>query len=71
MKDVAKKYKRSDESEIKAEMFKIYKQLKDIYRDQAGCNSNGNCPVVTPNQLDMCMNNIMCMFDPLDSDHLH
>jgi len=33
MKDVAKKYKKSEESEIKAEMWKIYKKIKLLYRD--------------------------------------
>ena len=32
MKDIAKKYKKSNEEEIKDETFKIYKQLKDLYR---------------------------------------
>ena len=33
MKDVAKKYKKSEEAEVKAEMFKVYKQIKELYRD--------------------------------------
>jgi len=59
MKEVAKKYKKSKEEDIKIEMFKIYKQLKDLYRDQAGFNTNGNTFCISPNQLDLCMNGIL------------
>ena len=31
MKDVAKKYKMSEEHEIKAEMWKVYKKIKMFY----------------------------------------
>jgi len=33
MKDVAKKYKKSEEAEVKAEIKKVYKQIKELYRD--------------------------------------
>ena len=33
MKDVAKKYKKSTEADVKAEMYSVYKQIKEFYRD--------------------------------------
>jgi uncharacterized pyridoxamine 5'-phosphate oxidase family protein len=56
MKEVAKKYKKSEEADVQAEMFKIYKQLKELYRTQSGYNSNGNVFCINSNQLDLCMN---------------
>ena len=71
MKDVAKKYKNSEEWEIKEEMFKIYKQLKEVYRDQAGFNTNGNTFCISTNQLETCMNSILCLYDADENDFLH
>ena len=42
MKDVAKKYKASEESDIKNEMWKGYKKIKQLYRDQSGFTPNKN-----------------------------
>ena len=56
MKDIAKKYKISEEADVKAEMFTIYKYIKEIYKDQAGYNPSGHVFCIGQNQLEILMN---------------
>lgn len=70
MKEIAKKYKKSDEAEVKAEMYSIYKEIKDLYRDQAGYNPSGNIFCVSQNQMEWLMTNEIHMFDEDENDAL-
>ena len=59
MKDVAKKFKKSEEKDVKAEMWKIYEKIKMLYRDQAGYTPNGIIFCISQNQLELCMGSLL------------
>ena len=71
MKDVAKKYKKSEEKDVKEEMYRVWKQIKDLYRDQAGYNPNGTTFCINQTQLELCMTSILNMLDEEETDYLH
>ena len=62
------KYKKSEESDIKAEMKAIYLLIKEFYRTQAGYSPNGNVFSIGMNQMGMFIGSEVLDCIDLDAD---